>query len=195
MDLEGLSGWLAGWAEAPLGSFWKGIDSMSTLARQAPLRRLRGRRIEDAYGESPPPPAFVDLPFVDAPVWRNVLGRRPTTLNFRRCPLFWAPRSSSGVLRKRLGLSWGHLGQSWGHLGPSWGNLGPSWAVLETPRGHPWPSWVVLGPSWGCRGGAWGRLGAFSGPFCAEKCGRQNNSDFPLFFNDFSRVSRKGFYF
>ena len=95
-------------------------------ASEPNLGRLSGFSfIEDAYGESPPPPAFWEAPVAKrwAPAWPSD----------RRRPL-WS----------LLVLSWGLLGASWGLLGGLLGASGPLgglWGLLEA-------SLAVLERSW-----------------------------------------------
>ena len=161
----------------------------SSLARQAPLHKGRGRRIEDAYGESPPPPCLCGTAYV-------------ATRSATAWPSYWTMRSPAvveilgGTLAERasgvlLGLSrasframLAFLGASWGSLGPPWGSRGAicspkrcgnhsgnasvgSWGPLGAVLGTPWAvfglSWGVSGPSWAVLGLSWDCLGAILG--------------------------------
>ena len=85
------------------------------------LASNRGRRIEDAYGESPPPRAFVE-----APMWPNVEAR-PAKLSDHVFPesVWKAFGEHVGVLMVIVAV----LEASWAIFRRSLGALGPSRAV------------------------------------------------------------------
>ena len=112
----GLSGWLAGWAEAPLGSFWKGIDSLSSSARQAPLRKRQGAADLVAFGPS------------RHRAW--VVSQRPL-----ECSLGSRGRSLGGLMAPPLRPLGGRFGASWGLFWASWEPLGASWGPLGSLLG------------------------------------------------------------
>ena len=165
------SGWLAGWAEAPLGSFWKGIDCLENSARQAPLRKRQGAADRRRLRRITAAPCLLERASV-----AQSLGFLEASRGFLGVP--WA-------VLGRFGEVWGRPGGLLGELG---GILGASWAVLghlEAILGRLWcilgrlgdilrPSWALLGPSWGHLGrlgghlgrlgGLLGRLGALLGP-------------------------------
>ena len=78
-----------------------------------------------------------------------------------------APKSRSGSVLGRLGVSWSVLVLWWGVLGASWGHLGPSWKRPGSVLGRfecVWDaSWGVLGASWPVLWASRERLGASLG--------------------------------
>ena len=136
--------------------------------------------IEDAYGDAPPPPSFVEGPTSVEVLSRLSLLSKADGIGenlkvFERIWLFLAVLRSDLVLEKQVPRvpegSWGALevvlgplgwpktapGASWRRFGPSWRRLGPSWSRLGGP-------WGVPGGSWEGPGSVLGRLGAVLGP-------------------------------
>ena len=148
----------------------------------------RGRRIEDASGDAPPPPSFVERALENLmeiekrndtetirkqieiePTWIRIPARIDHQTDNKSTPKpsqnrqFWGSRGIPGG----PGPSWGTpgasrlaWGASWRRFGASWGRLGPSWGRLGAVLG---PSGAVLGPSWAVLGPSWGRLGGVLG--------------------------------
>ena len=154
-----------------------------------PTKKRRGERqvhwnsIEDAYDESPPPPALLDVPIVakrcgqssakvldhvfPQPLWKP-FGETRGRLKKTR----WRKKKRGGGSGGLLGASWVH---SWGLLGAAWaalplgGFLGPPgvWRLLGKLFGYHraflaslTPSEADLGPSLGVLGALLGRFGA-----------------------------------
>ena len=162
----GFSGWLAGSAEAPLGSFWKGqIDCLENLARQAPLRRLRGRRIQLPSAQPATVPGLWARGLLDA--CGGSLGKPLGNLLdavLRPLGASWGPFGGLlGPLLGLLGASWGLLGASWGYVGRLGCHLGGKGSICRFVFPLWGPSWRRLGALWGRLGGLLGRLGALLG--------------------------------
>ena len=125
-------GWPAGRAEAHWGVLLEKEPKpkLNHPARRAPLwQDHRGRRIEDAYGESPPPPAFLE-----APMWPNVEAR-PAKLSDHVFPesVWKAFGEHVGILKVILAVleaSWASFGRSLGLFGPSRASFEPTSAIL-----------------------------------------------------------------
>ena len=111
-----LSGWPAGWAEAPLGSFWKGIDSLSILARQAPLRKRQGAADRRRLRRITAAPCLLERASV-----AQSLGFLEASRGFLGVP--WA-------VLGRFGEVWGRPGGLLGELGGILDLLGPSWKLF-----------------------------------------------------------------
>ena len=164
--MGGLSGWLAGSAEAPLGSFWKGIDSIVFLTRQAPLRERQGAADIVAFGPSRHRAHPAGSPEGSWRVLGAVLVSRGASCEPLRglpgasCRLLgasWEPFGGLlGLLSGLLGASWGVLWASWGYVG----RLGCHLGGKNSKCGFVFPLW---GPSWRRLGALWGHLGGFLG--------------------------------